>query len=94
MRTLAQVLSSGRFGPCAHGDWGVGSDVDLAFIVRSSDRPFPSRPLAWPSPALPVPADMLVYTLDEWRALQARDLGLGRSIATEAVWVFGAPPAP
>lgn len=88
-----EVLAVGYFGSYARGDWGVGSDVDLAVLVRSSDRPFWSRPLAWPAPDLPVPSDMLVYTLDEWRSVRGSALGIGSALSTGAIWVVGAPPA-
>ena len=54
------------FGSLARGGWGVGSDADLVVVVEASRVPFLSRALAFPADALPVPADVLVYTAAEW----------------------------
>ncbi len=56
------------FGSCARGDWGVGSDLDIVVVLRSSDVAFTRRALAVDATALPVPADVLVYTVAEWDA--------------------------
>lgn len=53
----------------AGGRWGVGSDVDLVVIVASSDERPERRSLAFDASELPVPADILVYTVDEWDRL-------------------------
>lgn len=60
-----RVRRVGYFGSYARGNWGVGSDVDLVVILRSSDEPFERRPLAYDLGSLPVPADLFVYTVDE-----------------------------
>jgi predicted nucleotidyltransferase len=59
------VIRIGYIGSYARGDWGVGSDLDLVTILESSKQPFWRRPLELPLPDLPVPADMLVYTMEE-----------------------------
>jgi uncharacterized protein len=76
------------FGSYARGDWGVGSDLDLVAIVKESAEPFHRRSLDWDLSALPVPADLLVYTLTEWRDLTAAGSRLARTLAREAIWVF------
>ncbi len=60
------MVAVGLFGSLARGGWGVGSDADLVVVVEASDAPFLSRALAFPADALPVPADVLVYTAAEW----------------------------
>ena len=39
-RDRPEVVRIGFFGSYARGDWGVGSDLDLLFIVAESDQPF------------------------------------------------------
>lgn len=96
VRALARRLAAahpelsrfGYFGSYARDNWGVGSDVDLVAIVRSSTRPFAERALEFDLSGLPVPADLIVYQDDEWARLSAEPRGLVRDIATGAVWVF------
>lgn len=76
------------FGSYARGDWGVGSDLDLIAIVKESTEPFYRRPLNWDLGALPVPADLLVYTVAEWEALAAGGNRLAHTLTREAIWVF------
>ena len=81
------ILRIGYIGSYARGDWGVGSDVDLIMVVERSDQPFVSRAAAWDTTGLPVPADLMVYTHDEWQALDPHTR-FARTIAHEAVWVW------
>ena len=84
----AELLRVGYFGSYARGDWGVGSDLDLVVVVASADEPFLTRAASWDTTGLPVPADLLVYSRDEWDALDRR----GRfcaMLAREVVWVWG-----
>ena len=69
-RLHPELLQLGYFGSCARGDWGVGSDLDLIAILAESRLPFEKRSLGWDRAALPVPAEILIYTLAEWEALQ------------------------
>ena len=85
------VVAVGYYGSYARGDWGVGSDVDLIAVVEASAQPFETRATAWDATSLPVPADLSVYTSEEWRGMAARDDRFARTLAREAVWVFGAP---
>jgi predicted nucleotidyltransferase len=82
-----EAVRIGYFGSYARGDWGVGSDVDLVVIVERSERPFESRALDWDATDLPVPAEAVVYTVDEWEALP-REGRFRRTLEREAVWVM------
>ena len=55
------------------------------------DRPFAERALDWDTTRLPVPADVLVYTLAEWNTLTGADTGFGRRLCDETVWVTDSP---
>src|SRR5437867_2096790 len=70
--TRPEVLRVGYFGSYAQGDWGPGSDLDLIVIVRGAEEPFERRASRWDATGLPVPADVLVYTNDEWHELAER----------------------
>ena len=37
---------------------------------------------------LPVPADIIVYSLPEWEGLEKKDTKFGRMLKNEAVWTF------
>jgi predicted nucleotidyltransferase len=82
----------GYFGSYARGDWGVGSDVDLVVIVERSEEPFERRGLSWDTASLPVPADVLVYTEQEWERLIERE-PFGWTLQRDTVWVFFPSPA-
>lgn len=86
------VVAVGYFGSYARGDWGPGSDVDVVILVRSSETPFVGRVAPGDATTLPVQADVLTYTLDEWAALQERGGRFARTLATEVRWVAGEQP--
>ncbi|MGH2519267.1 MAG: nucleotidyltransferase domain-containing protein, partial [Chloroflexota bacterium] len=69
------------------GDWGVGSDLDLLVIVAHADEPFEVRGRAFSLKHLPVPADLLVYTLAEWNRLLTTS-GFVQTIARDARWLI------
>jgi predicted nucleotidyltransferase len=77
----------GYFGSYARGDWGVGSDLDLVAIVADAPERFERRSLDWNLITLPVPAEILVYTEAEWRALSAGGRRFARTLEREAVWI-------
>ena len=83
-----ELLRAAYFGSYAREDWGVGSDLDLFVIVQKAQDPFECRALAWDLSGLPVPAELLVYTVREWEQMQAEGGRLARTLAREAVWLF------
>jgi len=87
-----EVLRVGCFGSYARGDWGVGSDLDVLVIVATTQEPFERRSLRYHADALPVPADLLVYTPEEWDSLPASS-GFARTIRAQVIWVYEKPPA-
>jgi len=86
-RERPEVIRLGFFGSYARGDWGVGSDLDLIIIVAGSDKPFEMRPSDFDTLDLPVPADLLVYTQEEWQALKPESRFFHR-LDREAAWVY------
>ena len=86
------LLCLGYFGSYARGDCGVGSDVDLVAVMEASSEPFERRALSWDLDPLPVPADLLVYTRDEWERMASGGSRFARTLAAETVWVFGRAP--
>ncbi len=87
-RNRKGVLRIGYFGSYARGDWGVGSDLDLVVVVKSSTLAFERRAVEWDTTKLPVPADLLVYTNGEWQSLAGR---FRDTLEKETVWVYVAP---
>ena len=67
----------------AQGDYGVGSDLDLLIVLNSRAIPFERRMALLPLESLPVPAEALVYALEEWCALPPKTL------EREVVWIWG-----
>lgn len=60
--------------------------MDLVVIVERSERPFEARALDWDMTDLPVPAEAVIYTVEEWDALP-RDGRFHRTLDRETVWV-------
>jgi predicted nucleotidyltransferase len=83
----ADVVHIGHFGSFARGDWGVGSDLDLVIVVKSSSQPFERRSANRDTTKLPVPADVLVYTEQERQSL-SKDARFQHTLAREAVWLY------
>jgi predicted nucleotidyltransferase len=82
------VRRIGYFGSYARGDWGVGSDLDLVIVVEAAQQPFERRSAEWDATELPVPADVLVYTQEEWHMLAQQGGRFYRTLTQEACWVF------
>jgi len=81
------VVRIGYFGSYARGDWGVGSDLDLVIVVERSDQPFERRAAKWDMIELPVPADVLIYTEEEWQSLGLKRR-FSQTVMQETVWVY------
>jgi predicted nucleotidyltransferase len=83
-----ELIRLGYFGSYARGNWGVGSDLDLIAVVDNAAEPFERRLLNWELNSLPVPAEILVYTLHEWEKMQKRNDKFIRMLNTEVVWTY------
>lgn len=81
------LLRLGYFGSYARGDAGVGSDLNLVAVVESSQEPFERRALGWDLISLPVPAEILVYTHQEWTRLMEQGGRFARTVEREARWL-------
>lgn len=87
-QTRDDVLAVAYLGSYARGDWGVGSDVDLLILVAASDQPFHQRAMKFDTRVLPVPADVFVYTEEEWRTMEREGRRFQRTVEQEGVWVY------
>ena len=85
---LPELMRLGYFGSYARGDWGVGSDLDLIAIVDETAESFERRALNWNLSGLPVPAEIIVYTVQEWADLQKRGNRFSRTIKREIIWTY------
>jgi len=86
-----ELVRLGLFGSYARGDCGVGSDLDLVAVVDSSDKAFDRRAVGWDLNGLPVPAELLVYTLAEWDRIEQDGGRFAATMAREARWLFQRP---
>ncbi len=82
----ASIIKLGYFGSYARGDWGVGSDLDVIAIVDGSEQPFERRSVHWDVNQLPVPTQIIVYTLKEWESLRQQANRFVLTLEREAVW--------
>jgi predicted nucleotidyltransferase len=82
------LIRLGYFGSYARGEWGVGSDLDLIAIVEESPDAFERRNVSWSLTSLPVPSDLLVYTLAEWESLEEGGGRFARTLSCETVWIY------
>ncbi len=83
-----ELEALGYFGSYARGDEGFGSDLDLVAVVTRSPLPFMERAREWKTETLPVPADLIVYTTEEWDASRNDAGRFARVLATETVWLI------
>ena len=86
------VLAVGCFGSYARGDAGVGSDLDLLVIVDDGRRADDRTEEHWAADRLPVPVELLVYTVRQWDELRESDSRFWRTLGCEARWLLGEPP--
>jgi len=82
-----ELLRIGYFGSYARGDAGVGSDLDLVAVIEDSEAPFERRAVAWDLSSLPVPAEILIYTEVEWRALMKGRSKFALMLERDTVWM-------
>jgi predicted nucleotidyltransferase len=82
------LLKLGYFGSYARGDAGVGSDLDFIAIIDHTEEPFERRALKWDLSKLPVPVDMVVYTLEEFEKLIHEKGRFGRVLQAEVIWLY------
>lgn len=87
-RRLPELKRLGYFGSYARSDWGVGSDLDLMAIVDDTSEPFERRALSWDLSNLPVPAEIIIYTVKEWADLQKQGNKFSRTINGEIIWTY------
>ena len=87
-RRHPELLNLGYFGSYARGDAGVGSDLDLIAIVDQDTEPFERRSLTWDLNSLPVPAELIVYTRNEWKRLQKQGERFARMLKSRVVWIY------
>lgn len=83
-----ELVRLGYFGSYASGNWGVGSDLDLLAVVRKASEPFEKRSLLWSLDGLPVPAEILVYTIDEWQEMKEKGYKFAAVVEKEVVWMY------
>ena len=83
-----ELMYLGYFGSYARGNWGVGSDLDLIAVVDATSEPFERRLLNWEFDILPVPVDILVYTLTEWKELLQKGDKFSRMLNREVIWTY------
>ena len=86
-----ELARLGCFGSFARDDWAVGSDLDLVAVVDSSDKPFERRAVEWDLNGLPVPAELLVYTREEWDRMERQGGRFAATLARETIWVYCRP---
>ncbi|MGB5617478.1 MAG: nucleotidyltransferase domain-containing protein, partial [Desulfobacterales bacterium] len=92
VRVRPEIVRLGYFGSYARGDWGVGSDLDVIAIVRKTAEPFERRLLEWDLTSLPVPAEIIVYSLREWEKLEKGKTRFFRMLDRDVVWTFSMHP--
>lgn len=88
VRSLPELKRLGYFGSYARGNWGVGSDLDLIAIVDEATESFERRALNWNLNDLPVPAEIIIYTAQEWADLQKQPTRFSRMLSAEIIWTY------
>lgn len=86
-RSHPKILKIGYIA-YARSDWGVCGDVDILILVSHSDQSVEQRSCEWNTRTLPVPADVLVDTLEEWQRLPKEEGRFYQTVTREVRWVF------
>lgn len=81
----SNVMRAGYFGSYSKGNWGVGSDLDIVLVVHADERP-PYQRVRPDTSELPVDSDVLVYTEQEFDAMVASTMRMGRVLRDEVTW--------
>ncbi|MCD6160472.1 MAG: nucleotidyltransferase domain-containing protein [Thermotogae bacterium] len=84
----SNTLAVGYFGSYARGNYGVGSDLDVITIIKETNTPFEKRGINRGLFAIPVPVDLLIYTIDEWRKMKKEKSHFALKVEDEVVWLF------
>ena len=69
----------------------MGSDLDIVLVLKSSRLPRQERGVLWDATSLPVPIDLFVYTLPEWRELMGSGSRFAEMLKAETRWVVTSP---
>lgn len=91
-RERPDLLGAAYLGSYARGDWGPGSDVDLLLILREGEGTEEARSSDFDVTELPVPADIIVLTREEWEWMRREDRRFVRVAQEEGVWVLPLEP--
>lgn len=82
------IIRIGYYGSYARGDWGVGSDLDVLILIEDSQVRLYERSRAFDLTELPVPTDIIIYTLPEWDSMARAGQPFWRKVSAEIIWVF------
>lgn len=82
-----RIIAVGYFGSYARGEAGVGSDLDLMVIIDAPATLGLRAGAAWKLEHLPVAADLLIYSSNEWTHLAASGSRFYRTLCDEVVWL-------
>lgn len=80
-----RILGIGLFGSLVQGNWGPGSDLDVIIVLKDSSLPFIERGRDFDLMEIPVPVDLLVYTLKEWERLEE---GHPHGLPSRLEWLY------
>jgi uncharacterized protein len=75
-------------GSCGRGDYGVGSDLDVMVLINDAEVSLVDRHRRYEPLNIPIPADVLVYTLSEWRRLISSRPALFARLEREKIVLF------
>lgn len=67
----------------SHARREPSADIDIILIKETQDRFLDRLKHVYERWSLPVPADILVYTADEWRQMRERGLGFVERVMRE-----------
>ncbi len=62
--------------------------MDVIAIVSKTAEPFEHRSLEWDLSGLPVPAEIIIYSLAEWEMLEQGNTRFFRMLDCDAIWTF------